>query len=104
MLGGAVKIPRLTNICVHKVRDVLRVSKVHEGITNVQLCAEVDTQVAEVVVSEGALPNLLHDDGVAGLRQKGVSASSGCAEYCKALEQAAESADLDNVGDVPRHG
>ena len=53
-LGGAVKTPRFTNLCVHKVGDVLRVSKVHEGITNVQLCAEVDTQVAEVEVCEGA--------------------------------------------------
>ena len=34
---------------------MLRVSRVHESVTNVQLCAEVDAQVAEVVVSEGAL-------------------------------------------------
>ena len=109
-LGGAVKTPRFTNLCVHKVGDVLRVSKVHEGITNVQLCAEVDTQVAEVVVSERALvkpqghQDLLHDDGVAKLRQEEVSASSGCAKHSKALDQAAESAALDKVGDVPRHG
>ena len=54
-LGGAVKTPGLANLCINKVGDVLGVSEVHEGITNVQLCAKVNAQVTEVSMAEGAL-------------------------------------------------
>ena len=54
-LGGAVKTPGLANLCINKVGDVLGVSKAHEGMSNVQLCAKVNAQVTEVIMAEGAL-------------------------------------------------
>jgi hypothetical protein len=53
LLQRAVHVPFLANATLNEVGDELRADEVHEGVSNVEVVAEVDTEVREVVMTLG---------------------------------------------------